>query len=211
MLCAVLWRKVFEAARDLLGDVSRLTIVKVKAHLSLSACDGDPELIYRRGGNCIADRGAKLGAAMHPKCEETLQKVTAATSLVREVSVFIGRAAEWRWQQYGKEALWGDSAVREVVEKDDWVRPPPASSHRAVLDKALRWRCTVCLTTAKDLASLRSVQYVDGSDVAESHKLRVAGQICVLRPMRAFFCCSLPRAEGSMSTVQVAITAQTFR
>ena len=112
---------------------------------------------------------------MHPKCDVTLQNITVTCNLVREIAVFMSRAAEWRWQRYGKETLWGDNAVREVLEQKDWARPPPALSHRAVLDNDLRWRCTVCLTTAKDLASLRSVQCVDRSLTVESHKLRVAG------------------------------------
>ena len=113
---------------------------------------------------------------MHPTCEITLQNISSASAFVTELAMYLGRAAEWRWQRYGRGVLWTDSAPGDVEASDVTRRPPQPLRHRAVLDNGLRWRCTVCMTSAKDLASLRSVECIDRSSVLSSHKLLVAGE-----------------------------------
>ena len=50
-----------------------IQITKVKAHTSTAACGGCPLLLWKRGGNAIADSGAKAGAALHELSDEFLE------------------------------------------------------------------------------------------------------------------------------------------
>ena len=63
---AALWPRLFSLVDDRFDDASNVKIVKVKAHTSAASCADIPDLISRRGGNAIADIGAKSGGALHP-------------------------------------------------------------------------------------------------------------------------------------------------
>ena len=175
-LGAALWRMVFDSVDDVLGSPSCLHIVKVKAHTSLAACNGCIELIYRRGGNAIADRAAKEGAKGHPTCDATLENVKASSALVKELCLFMGKAAVWRWKHYGKDILFGE----HVTQSDTRIGVPRKTliHHRACLDPSLRWRCVTCLSSAESLAVLRRSPCLEGrAELTRTHKLDVAGDL----------------------------------
>ena len=59
---SALWRKLFNAIDDVFLDISKVHVLKVRAHTSVSECMGSLELLWLRAGNTIADIGAKMGA-----------------------------------------------------------------------------------------------------------------------------------------------------
>ena len=95
-----MWRKLFSLVYDRFGDCSKVRLVKVKAHTSAASCAGDPEMIWLRGGNAIADTGAKRGAALHPGDDSCIALVAATSGVVAELARYGGRAAEARWMRH---------------------------------------------------------------------------------------------------------------
>ena len=54
---------------------------------------------------------------------------------------------------------------------------PLACSHKAVLDRGLRWRCIDCLQTANTVAKLCEAPCLNRANVVRSHRLAYAGDV----------------------------------
>ena len=70
---AALWTKVYRLIDDRFPNRSQVRVLKVKAHTSISDCEGSIDLLWLRAGNEMADKGAKTGAAFHPSEIEMLE------------------------------------------------------------------------------------------------------------------------------------------
>ena len=177
---ALMWREVFRLMRSLFGEVdcmSKLIVHKVKAHTSLASVADSPELTWRRGGNAIADSAAKLGACMHQLDAEVLEERKAKSEFVRMLGLYVGRLAKWRWDTYGKRAIL-DVDTSALASSDFAPAPRPlACSHKAVLDRGLRWRCIDCLQTANTVTKLCEAPCLDRANAVRSHRLAYAGHV----------------------------------
>ena len=151
---AGLWRQLFNVAEDVLGDVARLTVTKVKAHRSMSAVLDCPEETFRWAGNSMADVLAKRGARQHRIDTDRIEASTTAAIVVREVAVAIAKVATRRLEVFGKYVP--ADAHAPPVERVPW--PPDTALHVPLLVSQLRWRCCRCLASAGILATLRRLR-----------------------------------------------------
>ena len=88
--------KVFDVACDAFGSEVSLSVVKVEAHRSLADSNENPDIIYKWGGNKLADSEAKQGVALHPVCAQRVERHKVATQTVRKAAQFVTRALVWR-------------------------------------------------------------------------------------------------------------------
>ena len=169
------------------------------------------EPAFKRGGNFIVEHYAKPGAAQHPSCDATVVVAKDAVKLFRE----LGMAAKWRWKKFGRTALWQDAAASDAGEDGDdevEVRRGQAQmvQHRACLDNGLRWRCILCLSSAEDLKTGRTIKCLDKHEMNMTHKLLTVGPLtfcdrCGL--YSALRCRGLRGAcKGSMTYPSVRVT-----
>ena len=128
-------------------------MLKVKAHTSRALCQDEPEHIYRRAGNALADLVAKRAAGQHPSCEDTLEKAQKAAILIEDAAKYAARVGLWQLQTYGKQAREASGVVLPVP---GMPKPLAVSGHRPTLERlSLRWRCTLCLSSGATLKDLR--------------------------------------------------------
>ena len=149
---AGLWQTVFRAIGELVDDTSCIKVIKVKAHRSYAEVASDPEQSYLWAGNHLADKLAKMGAAVHA-CDKQLLEYTAKAKLVvKDVAVVIAKVNTARVDAYGKPERLQDC---EGPKKFASITAVNARSHKPILDRALRWRCCRCIRGADTLEGLR--------------------------------------------------------
>ena len=177
---ALMWREVFRLLRSLFGEVdcmSKLVVHKVKAHTSLASVADNPEMTWRRGGNAIADSAAKLGARMHQLDRDVLDERKCKIEFIRSRGLYVGRLARWRWDTFGKRAILDADASALTSSDFAPALRPLACSHKAVLDRGLRWRCIDCLQTANTVAKLCEAPCLDRTSAVRSHRRAYAGDV----------------------------------
>ena len=91
----------------------------MKAHISVSDCEGSQDLLWKRAGNEVADVGAKAGAALHPVDASTLSCLADSDKVIFELAQYMGNVAAYRWRLY-KECFAKARAERAEAA------PPPA-------------------------------------------------------------------------------------
>ena len=116
-------------------------------------------MIWLRGGNAIADEGAKLGAALHPGDDDCIALVIATSGVVSELARYGGRVAEARWTKHRTSLTEARdnraNAEGAPVQAAGKALKPIVTMHRACLDSGMRWRCSECLVTANTVRALR--------------------------------------------------------
>ena len=195
------WKAFFVILDDVLPDRRSLTILKVKGHQTILACNGDEELLYRKRGNDEADLQAKKGAALHPLCPEDLARLRRCNIVVPAVAKFMARQAVWRRQQYGNAVLPQRPPLRRLrcktsPEAHALVASVPAAldtgRHRPCTDPfTLRTRCCICLASALDRATLERQPCRDGNQ----------GLLHRLWRVRDFVFCKTCGAHSSRRTI----------
>ena len=94
---AALWKTAFRLLDDRFPSRHLVSVVKVKAHISVSDCEVSQDLLWKRAGNEVADKGAKRGAALHPKDDDMLASLADYDKVIFELAQFMGNVAARRW------------------------------------------------------------------------------------------------------------------
>ena len=146
---AGLWRRIFDKA-DEMGPVS---IVKVKAHATLTAVrDGhaDP---WHKAGNDYADAGAKRGAQGHPRCEAADKRCEQSFKVVTLLAKYLARLAVWL-AEAGSHDVTPKSQRLHRERRAGYGRRFVKPTAHALCRHGDRWRCARCHRSAASAAPL---------------------------------------------------------
>ena len=167
---ADLWREIWARAEDVGREA--ITLIKVKAHSTMTDVEAGRITGVQRIGNNWADEAARDGAARHPHDEKAWQRVERTSQLITSLAKFlVGYHLQHHrhgMQEKPPKPARGEERARRVRAAES------ARGGHSVAQIAGKFRCLDCLRVASTQRMLLLMSCQGGSAMA-THKLWQSG------------------------------------